>query len=81
MANKDMTVKRLIAQLKGYPSDALIVLASDSEGNSFHKLTDFGMAGLGAVTIDKRGVFENVEVFNPDEAPKNAKQALIIHPD
>lgn len=35
-----VTVKQLVEKLQGYPEDAVVVLSSDSEGNSFHQLSD-----------------------------------------
>jgi len=81
MANQDVTVKRLMDYLKTLPPDALIVMSQDGEGNGYSKLTDFGIGGINPVTITKRGVFEDVEVHCEDDAPKGAKQALVIYPD
>jgi len=81
MANQDVTVKRFIEYLKTLSPNALIVMSRDSEGNGFKKLTDFGVGGVQPVTIDKRGVFEDVEVHSEDDAPKGAVQALVIYPD
>ena len=33
-----MTVAELIEHLKGMPQDALVIYASDEEGNSFHRV-------------------------------------------
>ena len=77
MAIKDMTVKRLAAILKTLPQNALIVTSSDSEGNSYSKLTDMCMAGICKVT--EEGHY--MEVHSDDDFPKGAVDALVLYPD
>lgn len=81
MPNTDMTVGRLKKLLSEYPDKTPIVVSGDSEGNHFHVLSDMCNGGLNPVTIAQRGVFQDVEVYCDEDAPKNAIQALVIYPD
>lgn len=57
-----MKVKKLKSLLKDIPDNAEIVLASDSEGNSFHTLSDI-QTGLFLV----RDEYDEISVFDKED--------------
>lgn len=81
MANKDMTVGRMIEYLKTLPKDAPIVLSQDSEGNGYKVLTDLGVSGLNPITVLQCGILRDVEVHCEDDNVDDTIQALILYPD
>lgn len=48
-----MTVSELIAELKDFPPDAPVVMASDEEGNSYHQLYEVACGSSMRVIDDK----------------------------
>lgn len=47
-----MTVKKLRAELKKFEQDAIIVLSSDGEGNSYSPMPEEGFFSLGTYSAD-----------------------------
>jgi len=67
-----MTVEDLIARLQTLPPKALVILASDAEGNGFDT--------VGEVT-EGHYTKENADFTDiPEDAPKEAVQAVCIWP-
>ncbi len=67
-----MNVKDLMRKLLDLPSDALVVLACDSEGNRFSPLSD---VQLGCYQPD--AVAADIGDFYVEDAPKRAKAVCL----
>jgi hypothetical protein len=76
-----MTVKELIEQLQKEDPDRLVVLSSDSEGNSYSELYSLrtGAYSKGEVGLETL-TEEDEEAGYGEEDVLNGEPAIILHP-
>ena len=69
-----MKVKELIELLKTLPETHEVIVSSDSEGNNFSPLADYGLGVYMKDAVDD-GSFYNVEDFDRDD---NVKENAVV---
>jgi len=73
-----MTKKELFDQLADYPDDTLLVIASDSEGNSHSELVDFS---VGYFNKEDEEYFELDDEEETDEDEINGIPCICFWPN
>lgn len=83
--DKFWTIGDLIAKLQEMNQDRLILLSSDSEGNSFRPLDDFFWEGAynpetGDIGLETLTDEDEIEGYTDEDVIKGGKPVLILYP-